>query len=58
MILRFMGDMPEPRVQQLSPEQKPEGTSLAKKLYGSLSKTFAGSKLANELSKDQVGVVN
>ena len=52
MILRFMGDMPEPKVVQSPQEQKSEGeTSLAKKLYGSLSRKFSGSKLAEELGE-------
>ena len=54
MILRFMGDMPEPKVMQ-SPQEK-ESTSLAKKLYGSLSKKFSGSKLAEELGEVRLGV--
>ena len=53
MILRFMGDMPEPKVMQ-SPQEK-ESTSLAKKLYGSLSKKFSGSKLAEELGEVRLG---
>ena len=40
MILRFMGDMPEPKVQQQPAEVKEE--SLAKRLYGSLSKKLGG----------------
>ena len=51
MILRFMGDMPEPKVVQSPQEQKSEGGSLAKKLYGSLSRRFSGSKLAEELGE-------
>ena len=54
MILRFMGDLPEPKVMQ-SPQEK-ESTSLAKKLYGSLSKKFSGSKLAEELGEVRLGV--
>ena len=40
MILRFMGDMPEPKVQQQPAEVKEE--SLAKRLYGSISKKLGG----------------
>ena len=46
-----MGDMPEPKVVQSPQEQKSEGTSLAKKLYGSLSRKFPESKLAEELGE-------
>ena len=38
-----------------SPPEK-ESTSLAKKLYGSLSKKFSGSKLAEELGEVRLGV--
>ena len=55
MILRFMGDMPEPKVMQ-SPQEK-ENTSFAKKLYGSISKKFSGSKLAEELGEVRLGEV-
>lgn len=36
MILRFMGDLPEPKMPEVSPEAKED--SLAKKLYGSIRK--------------------
>ena len=54
MILRFMGDMPEPNLTQ-TPQEK-ENTSFAKKLYGSLSKKLSGSKLAEELGEVRQGV--
>ena len=50
-----MGDMPEPKIMQ-SPQEK-ENTSFAKKLYGSLSKKFSGSKLAEELGEVRLGQV-
>ena len=49
MILRFMGDMPEPK-----PLASPEKEGLAKKAFGSISKKFYGSKIAEELQQ-QVG---
>ncbi len=54
MILRFMGDLPEPKKPQTSPEAKNESASLAKKFYGSLRK-MKGLKV--EEGTDQVGVV-
>jgi myosin-7 len=46
MILRFMGDMPEPK-----PLASPEKEGLAKKAFGSISKKFYGSKIAEELQQ-------
>lgn len=46
MILRFMGDMPEPK-----PPTSPEREGLAKKAFGSISKKFYGSKIAEELQQ-------
>lgn len=51
MILRFMGDLPEPKLPVLPPESK-ESTSLTKKIYGSISRKFGGSKLAEEISRE------
>ena len=39
-----------------SPQEK-ENTSFAKKLYGSISKKFSGSKLAEELGEVRLGQV-
>ena len=50
MILRFMGDMPEPKA-IVSPEKEGGGGGLAKKAFGSLSKKFSGSKVAEELQQ-------
>lgn len=46
MILRFMGDMPEPKL-----PTSPEKEGLAKKAFGSISKKFYGSKIAEELQQ-------
>ncbi len=42
MILRFMGDLPEPKVQDIPQDAKAE--SLAKRLYGSISRKLGNSK--------------
>ncbi len=52
MILRFMGDLPEPKRPPVSPEAKADNTSLAKKFYGSIRKM---SGLKPEEGTDQVG---
>ena len=46
MILRFMGDMPEPKLPTST-----EREGLAKKAFGSLSRKFYGSKIAEELQQ-------
>ena len=46
MILRFMGDLPEPRPHDVPQDAKSE--SLAKRLYGSISKKFGSSKQLQE----------
>lgn len=46
MILRFMGDLPEPKVQDVPSDAKSE--SLAKRLYGSISKKLGSSKQLQE----------
>lgn len=47
MILRFMGDIPEPKATSPPQEMKAESTSFTKKLYGSISRKF-GLKVAEE----------
>ena len=54
MILRFMGDIPEPKATSPPQEMKAESTSFTKKLYGSISRKF-GLKVAEE-GDEQVGV--
>ena len=44
MILRFMGDMPEPKETAASPEGKGESGSSLKKLYGTIKGRFGKSK--------------
>ena len=44
MILRFMGDMPEPKEAPSSPEGKGETGSGLKKLYGTIKGKFAKPK--------------
>ena len=46
MVLRFMGDMPEPK-----PPESPEREGLAKKAFGSISRKFYSSKIADELQQ-------
>lgn len=46
MILRFMGDLPEPKLQELPTDSKTE--SLAKRLYGSISRKLGASKQLQE----------
>ncbi len=51
MILRFMGDMQEPKLPEPTLEDQKE-ESLAKRLYGSISKKFGGSKAADQISAE------
>lgn len=51
MILRFMGDMQEPKQQEPAIEAQKE-ESLAKRLYGSISKKFGSSKAADQISAE------
>ena len=53
MILRFMGDMPEPKV-----PTTPEKEGLAKKAFGSISRKFYGSKIAEELQQQVCACVS
>ena len=46
MILRFMGDLPEPKLSEVPPDAKSE--SLAKRLYGSISRKLGASKQLQE----------
>ena len=46
MILRFMGDLPEPKLSEVPPDPKSE--SLAKRLYGSISRKLGSSKQLQE----------
>ena len=48
MILRFLGDLPEPKAVETSPDKG----SFTKKVYDTLSRKFSRSKLAKEF---QVG---
>ena len=52
MILRFMGDLPEPKPQDIPLDPKSE--SLAKRLYGSISKKLGSSKQLQERLEDEV----
>ena len=45
MILRFLGDLPEPK----APEAAPEKESFTKKVYDTLSRKFSRSKLDKEM---------
>ena len=51
MILRFMGDMQEPKFPEPAMEAQKE-ESLAKRLYGSISKKFGSSKAADQISAE------
>jgi len=53
MILRFMGDLPEPKLSDFPSDLKSE--SLAKKLYGSISKKLGASKLLQDELDAEVG---
>lgn len=46
MILRFMGDLPEPKLTEIPADHKSE--SLAKRLYGSISRKLGASKQLQE----------
>ncbi len=46
MILRFMGDLPEPKLHDIPQDLKSE--SLAKRLYGSISRKLGSSKQLQE----------
>ena len=46
MILRFMGDLPEPKLSDMPSDPKSE--SLAKRLYGSISRKLGASKQLQE----------
>ncbi len=54
MILRFMGDLPEPKPGDMPSDVRSE--SLAKKLYGSISKKLGSSKQLQEELEAEVGV--
>ena len=51
MILRFMGDLPEPRAPAATPEVKEHG-SLAKRLKGSIGRKFGSSNRLSELAAE------
>jgi myosin-7 len=53
MILRFMGDLPEPRVHEVPQDSKSE--SLARRLYGSISRKLGTSKQLQEGLAAEVG---
>ena len=46
MILRFMGDLPEPKLSEIPMDARNE--SLAKRLYGSISRKLGASKQLQE----------
>ena len=50
MILRFLGDMPEP--QEQPDEQSQEPSTLRQKMFNTLSRKFSKSKLERELMDD------
>lgn len=56
MILRFMGDLPEPKAPTATPEVKEHG-SLARRLKGSIGKKFGSSSKLSELAAE-VGVLH
>ena len=51
MILRFMGDLPEPKAPAATPEVKEHG-SLARRLKGSIGKKFGSSNRLSELAAE------
>ena len=53
MILRFMGDMPEPKETPASPEGKGESGSGLKKLYGTIKGKFGKPKEEGDSSSTE-----
>ena len=53
MILRFMGDLPEPKPPAATPEVKEHG-SFAKRLKGSIGRKFGSSNKLSELAEVRV----
>ena len=56
MILRFMGDLPEPKTVAATPEVKEHG-SLAKRLKGSIGRKFGSSNRLSELAEVRPTIV-
>ena len=51
MILRFMGDLPEPKAPAVTPEVKEQG-SFAKRLKGTIGKKFGSSSKLSDLAAE------